>query len=238
MRAPLRLAAVSLLALLAPVAGSAEAAPWQIDPERSAFVVLTHPAGVASGLAHAHVIVAVAPSTALEFDPAHPEATRFSFKVPVLALELDSPKSRSELAPRLKEAGALTETLKEISESTREKIRRDMLDADQLFAERFPEIRASLVSLAVELPAGKALAGEFDAKAKVKIEIRGASVEKELTVHGKLADGVLTARMVGELAFTDFGIKPYSAVLGTVKNADRFHLFVDLVARASTPKAP
>ena len=238
MRVPIRLAAVFLLALLALVAGNAAAAPWQVDPERSAFVVLTHPDGIASGLAHPHVIVAVAPSTALEFDPAHPEATHFAFKVPVLALELDSPKSRTDLAPRLREVGSLTETLKEISESTREKIRRDMLDANQLFAERFPEIRATLVGLAVELPAGQALAGEFEAKAKVKIEIRGASVEKELAVHGKLADGRLEARMLGELAFTEFGIKPYSAVLGTVRNADRFHLFVDLVAKPAASKAP
>jgi polyisoprenoid-binding protein YceI len=238
MRARIRLAAASLLALLALVAGNAAAAPWQVDPERSAFVVLTHPEGLASGLAHPHVIVAVAPSTALEFDPAHPEATHFTFKVPVLALELDSPESRSELAPRLREVGALTEPLKVIAESTREKIRRDMLAADQLFAERFPEIRATLVGLVVQLPAGQALDGAFEAKAKVKIEIHGVSVEKELAVHGQLAGGELEARMLGELAFTEFGIKPYSAVLGTVRNADRFHLFVDLVARPAAPKAP
>jgi polyisoprenoid-binding protein YceI len=238
MRARIRLAAALLLAPLALVAGGAAAAPWRIDPERSAFVVLTHPDGIASGLAHPHVIVAVAPRTELELDPAHPEATRFTFQVPVLALELDAPKSRAELAAQLREVGALREPLKVISESTRQKIRRDMLAANQLFAERYPEIRATLVSLAVERPAGRELAGEFAAKARVRIEIRGVSVEKELAVDGKLAGGELHVRLLGELAFTEFGIKPYSAVLGTVRNADRFHLFVDLVATAPAAKAP
>jgi hypothetical protein len=40
----------------------------------------------------------------------------------------------------------------------------------------------------------------------------------------------LHAEALGELRFTEFGIEPYTAALGAVKNADQFHLWVDLVA--------
>jgi len=227
---------VNIFLLAALVAGGAWAAPWKIDLAQSCFVVVTHPDGVAASLAHPHVVVAVEPRTELDFDPAHPEATRFSFEVPVLALEVDAPETRAALAPKLREAGALDEPLKEISASTQAKIRRDMLDAGQLFAERYPEIRATLTSFT---PRGAATAaGVLEGSAKVKIELRGMAVERDFPARITVTPGELRAHIVGELAFTDFGIKPYSALLGAIRNADRFHLFVEVVAAPAATPAP
>ena len=75
--------------LLAFLAGPAFAAPpeYTVDGTRSLFAVLTHKAGIASGLAHDHLVVAAQATTRLEFDPASPEATRFTFAAAVDALE-------------------------------------------------------------------------------------------------------------------------------------------------------
>ncbi len=230
-----------LLVLLLPALGllaaaSAAAAPWRVDTARSSFVAVTHPAGVAAGLAHPHVIVAVEPRTELDFDPARPEATRFSFQVPVLALDIDAPETRFELADRLRDSGVLDEPLKVIGESTRAGIRRDMLDAGQLFAERFPEIRATLVSFTPD--AAAATASGLAGKAKVRVEIRGMAVERDFRASVAVVSGEMRALVVGELAFTDFGIEPYRALLGAIRNADRFHLFVDVVATPESAPAP
>jgi hypothetical protein len=41
----------------------------------------------------------------------------------------------------------------------------------------------------------------------------------------------LTIEGVGSARFTDFGIKPFSAFMGAVKNLDEFHLYLNLRAR-------
>ena len=48
-------------------------------------------------------------------------------------------------------------------------------------------------------------------------------------------EGHVFSPFLAELRFTDFRIEPYSALLGAVRNADRFHLYVELVARPETP---
>ncbi len=47
------------------------------------------------------------------------------------------------------------------------------------------------------------------------------------------------AEAVAEARFTEFGIEPYSAFFGAVRNADLFHFVVEIVARpAETATAP
>jgi hypothetical protein len=40
----------------------------------------------------------------------------------------------------------------------------------------------------------------------------------------------LTVEAVGDFAFTDFGIKPYSALFGALGNQDKFHMLVSMKA--------
>jgi hypothetical protein len=106
-----------------------------------------------------------------------------------------------------------------------------MLHARQLFAERFPEIRAQLVALA---PRGGGRAGARVAlgwDARLRLEVRGRTIERHFPARWELDGDELRAELLGELRFTDFGIEPYSALLGAIRNADLFHLYVELVAR-------
>ncbi len=56
---------------------------------------------------------------------------------------------------------------------------------------------------------------------------------KPVPARYELADGILTIEAIGAFNFTDFGIKPYSAFLGAVKNEDEFHVYVNLSARST-----
>ena len=62
------------------------------------------------------------------------------------------------------------------------------------------------------------------------LEVHGETVERLVAARYSLEDGVLTVEVVGSFAFTEFGIKPYSSALGALKNRDRFHLYVQLIA--------
>jgi hypothetical protein len=226
---PLRLVAVALAFHAVPL--SLAAATWKVDTGRSTFAVLTHKDGIAAKLGHDHLVIAHAPKTTLEFDAAEPQAAKLSVVVPVQSLEIDATAARQKHAERLRVLGALGDELKPIEADDRAEIRAAMLSPKQLFGERFGEVRAEL--LALEPRGGGANARvALGWNAKVRLEVRGVAVEKIFPARFEVAEGgkELHAEVLGELLFTEFGIEPYSAALGAVKNADLFHLWVDLVA--------
>jgi hypothetical protein len=231
---------ILLVVLLAAAAAAAAAAPaaraesWRVDEQRSTFAVLTHRAGPAARLAHEHLIVARGARVELEFDREAPESTRFRFAVPVLALDADPAAERAALTPRLETLGVLAEPLSPIEEDDRGKIRKAMLAPDQLFAERYPEVRAELLALERRGGDGNARVA-LGWNARVRIEVRGVAVERDVPARWELVDGELRAELLAELAFTDFSIEPYSAVLGAIRNADLFHVYVELVAVRESP---
>jgi polyisoprenoid-binding protein YceI len=225
---------VLLLVAVAATAAPLHASPWTVDLERSTFAVLTHKAGIAAGLAHDHLVVARHPACTLDFDPAAPERAQLSVVAQVLALEIDSDAERAKHAERLTLLGALTEPFKKVDDGDRAKIRASMLAPKQLFAERYPEVKAELLALA---PRGAGAEGARVAlgwDARAKIEVRGIAIEKTLPVRFEVVQGAhgpeLHAELLGELRFTEFGIEPYTAVLGAVKVDDLFHLWVELIA--------
>ena len=132
---------------MAPLAPIAAAPEYTVDSARSLFAVLTHKAGLASGLAHDHLVVAVQARTRLEFAPATPEATRFIFAAAVEALEIDAPGARAAWKGRFKELGIHSGELPPVSDSDRSKVRAAMLGASQLDGARFPEVRAEVLAL-------------------------------------------------------------------------------------------
>ena len=213
--------------LLAFLAGPAFAAApeYTIDPARSLFAVLTHKAGIAAGLAHDHLVVAVQAKTRLEFDPATPEATRFTFSTAADGLEIDAPGPRAAWRGRFKELGIHSGELPPVADSDRTKVRAAMLGASQLDGAKFPEIGAEVVALTRSAPPASGWI------AKVQLVIHGKTVERSLPATWSEKEGTLTAEIWGEFRFLDFGIEPYSTMLGAIRNDDRFHLYVSVIAR-------
>ncbi len=214
-------------------ASAAPAVEYTIDPAKSTFAVLTHKAGIAAGLAHDHLIVAGAPQVALAFDRERPEATRFTFVVAVATLEVDAPATRAALKGRLRELGLQQDDLPAVPESDRKKVRAAMLGESQLDGAKFPEIRAEVLGLehGAAATAAAPAAGEPGWTLILRLTIRGRTLERRLAATWSEKDGTLAAETYSELHFQDFGIAPYSTMLGAIRNDDRFHLYVSVVAR-------
>lgn len=229
-----RQAGAALLTLLGAALSAlpARAVEYAVDPGRSTFAVLTHKAGIASGLAHDHLIVAGAPKVTLAFDRERPEATKFDFVVAVDALEVDAPAARAALKGRLRELGLQADDLPAVPESDRKKVRAAMLGESQLDGAKFPEIRAEVLGLERgAAAAGTAAAADSGWNFVLRLTIRGRTLERRLAATWSEQDGTLTAETYAELHFKDFGIEPYSTMLGAIRNDDRFHLYVSVVAR-------
>jgi polyisoprenoid-binding protein YceI len=222
-----------ILAALAGVVAvaNAGAAEYDVDPAHSFFAVITHKAGLAARLAHDHLVVAVSPEVRLEFDPERPEATRCTFVVAAERLEVDAPAARAAWKGRLQELGIQSGDLPVVPDSDRIKVRAAMLGASQLDIERFPEIRAELVRVEPRAAsAGSGNPGESQGEAVVRATIHGRTVERHLQARWSGESGALVAEMFGEFHFSEFGIDPYSAMLGAVRNTDIFHLYVRIEA--------
>jgi hypothetical protein len=222
-----RFAPVSALTFWAALGAAPLFAGAALDAERSVLAMLTHKAGIASGLAHDHLVTAPLSALTLTLDPAAPEATRAKLELRVDQLEIDHFAARAKWKGRLRELGVGPEKLDPVSEDDRAKVRAAMLDEEQLDAGRFPQLSAELVALRSAADAPK----PFTGFARLKLTIHGKSVERDVPASWKVENGVVSAEALGEFKFTEFGIEPYSGPLGAVKNRDDFHLFVALATK-------
>ena len=206
----------STLAMLCLAAAPALADSYTIDEKESELVVKTWKEGVAAALAHNHLVQATDFAGEVSFDPAAPEAAKVSVTLKVASLSPDQTALRKKFG----------ETA-EISEGDRKKIAANMLGDDQLDAAKFPTI-SFVSSGASKDPKGNlVLTG--------KLTVHGVSREVSVPVTVAVKDHRLTGD--GKLRFktSDYGFKPYSAALGTIRNRDEVELVLHLVAVTSSP---
>lgn len=202
-----------LAALLVAVASAAPAAAetFTVDAAKSELAVTTKKAGVAQGFAHDHVVVARDVEGELSWDPKQPDATKVSVTVKVASLVADEAAARARHG-----------LPGELSDKDRQKVTASMLGDGQLDAERFPTI--SFVSTGARPDAeGLVVSGRFT--------LHGVTKSLSLPVKISSRDGAVTGVTRFKLLTSDYGIKPYSAALGTVKNQDEVELVIRLVAR-------
>jgi polyisoprenoid-binding protein YceI len=216
-------AAVALAAL------PSSAGTFRVLADESDLVVVTHRGGFAAKMAHDHVIAASGYEAHLEFAPEAPEAASYRLTVPVDGLVVDDAEVKERLAPRLEELGVQNRPFSHVSDADRAKIRAAMLDPDQLDAEQFPTISAEAVVSGrreTETDGG----GPFPYFVRLSLEVRGRTVEREATARYEYQDGKLYVESLASFRFKEFGIRPYSAFLGAVRNRDQFHVYVRIVA--------
>ena len=113
-------------------------------------------------------------------------------------------------------------------EADRREIRETMLSDDQLDGERYPIISARLLGI-VEGPRTVGTV-EFEYSADVEVVIHDKTVRREMAVRLAVDAKELSIEAIGEFTFEKFGIEPYSAFLGSVKNKNEFFIYVNLKA--------
>ncbi|MCC6696779.1 MAG: YceI family protein [Candidatus Hydrogenedentes bacterium] len=224
-----RLATVVMAVALACPAW-AQDTEFAIDRDESVFAVVTHKGGVAARFAHNHFVFPREYEYRITSAQKTIEDLTFSLSFKTSALASDLPDAQKKWFPELKRSGVLKDPFREIAEDDRVTIREHMLAEDQLDAKGHPDITAELIGLRRE----SATLGEapFDWMAKIALTVRGKRVEREIPARITLKEGNLSIDAIGAFRFTEFGIKPYSAMLGAVKNEDEFHVFAHIQARA------
>lgn len=225
------LALLATLSLGVPrVFANSPATAFEVNASEAAFLVVTKKEGVASGFAHDHLIAAQNFQVSLQAPEGELEKGSFQFVVKATSLSFDDPALQAKHFEALKAIGVQTEPFSSLSESDRAKVKENAFDESQLDAKKFPEIRAEVSGLKKQPTSFKGKT--FSHSAMVKITIKGKTIEKQVPANVSLNEKELTVESVGPFLFSEFGIKPYSAMLGAVRNADAFHFYVSFKARA------
>lgn len=203
--------------------------------DESLFAVITHRGGLAGGLAHNHFITADEYLADFAFDPANPTASTLRFSTLVHDLTVDDPELQSAWIERIRTLG-IVEEFGDLSEGDRAKVRREMLDEDQLDPDNFPLIAALLRGI-VEQP-GRVGEVDFTHVASVEVTVHGTTVTRDVPVRYETEGDALHIEAVGRFQFEEFGIEPYSAFLGTVKVQNDFEIYLNLTAAPAPPGGP
>ncbi|MCB9776982.1 MAG: YceI family protein [Alphaproteobacteria bacterium] len=195
----------------APAAGPTT---YTIDPAKGLLYVqvFKDQSTVAAGLSHDHVMQAKGYSGSFTWNPDDPSSCKVDVTVPVAQLDVDPQWLRDKVGYE-----------GELSDGDRKSIRKNMLAKDQLNGESFPTISF----------ASKSCAGSGGSvKVQGDMTLRGQT--KPVTVTLKVdADGsTLTATGAFQARGSDFGLEPFSAMLGALKNRDDLSWSVQLVGAA------
>lgn len=198
--------------------GEAEAAPagpktFTLDAKKSSFVVQVFKAGAASALAHDHVINATSLTGTVVVDAASLATAAVDVTVQTMGLVNDEPALRKRYGLE-----------GEVNEKDRAAILDNMRNEEQLDTKKFPTMR--FVSTSVVPGAGSALT--LKGRLTIKGVTKDISLPCDVVIKDKTVDGKGTVR----LKTSDFGIEPYSAFLGAVRNQDEIILHVRFVASA------
>lgn len=207
---------------------AAETWEFRIKEEDSLFSIVTLKKGIASGLAHNHLIAATRYRAQLSANPKDLQKGSFTFSTQVSDLEVDRVDLQKRWYPLIKSLAWLTEPFSELKDSDRETIREHMLDSNQLNAKKFPEISAKIV----DVTASESQVGDkkYSQKANVAVTILGKTVARPFAANLVLNGEELSVEAAGGFSFTDFGITPYSTLFGALGNQDKFHMLVSMKA--------
>ncbi len=184
---------------------------YQIDANKSELVTRLFPGGFVGFMGHNHVIRATRFSGSIQFDPEKHSFFAAFIEVKTASLKADEPKIRAKY--KLK---------KKIRKRDRKRIQNTMKSAEQLDVKKFPVMTF------------KATKVEKQKKDKYRIHgdltMHGVTRPVSLSMLAKIEKSQVTLK--GSLKFkqSDFGIKPFSAVFGSVKNKDKAILLIKLVA--------
>lgn len=227
MRAHARLATRSTFLLFCLLTFPISADDYVIDGEESLLSVVIHKAGIFSAFAHNHLVHADEYEAELMIDGDDTGTIAFTVDLEARNLVADDPAMKLHWYPRLEAVGILEEPFEDISASNREKIRESMLSEEQLDADRFPTVTARITEVSERT--GDDAGATHDVT--VEITLHGHTVTETFPAEIQLDGDTLEIEAYAPLRFTDFGIKPYKAMLGAVKNRDEFHVYVAVRAQ-------
>jgi polyisoprenoid-binding protein YceI len=191
--------------------GVAWSGTFRIDSERTRLAVRLYRAGVGSRLAHDHVVEATEVTGRVEYDAARLGAGSIVVEARTASLRVDEPTARRRLGVE-----------GDLSDSQRADVDKAMRAPDQLDVARHPTIRFASTRVVPE--------GDGKLRVTGRLTLRGVTREVSFPATVALESGTLRGRATLTFLQSSFGYRPYSALLGAIRNKDEVTLHVDLVA--------
>jgi len=187
---------------------------YVIDAARSRLLIYAYRGGTMARLGHNHVLRATQINGYVHV-PASAAATgaRFDLRVPLAQLLIDEPELRAATG----DAFAGERSAADIAST-----QHNMLGPDNLDAARFPDVRVHASAISGDWPA---------LVADIEITLHGVTraMTVPLLVHHEQAELTVTGALA--LRQSDFGITPYSALLGLLAVQDAVTIRFELIAR-------
>lgn len=181
-----------------------------IEKNNSHLAVRLFKAGIASAFAHDHVVRADEFSGWVIFKKDLPDLFKMEIEAPSASLIADSQKDREKYK------------LSSLGDDDRSEVNETMKSSSQLHVEKYPKILFSSSKLENTDKNNYILTGDFT--------LHGTTKEIAVPVTINLEKNVLNIK--GEFRFlqSDYGIKPFRAGWGTVRNKDEVLLLLDFRA--------
>ncbi len=202
----------------------------KIDDAKSTLAIVTEKEGVASALAHRHIIVATRWSSKLDLKlngKGSIESGSAEISIPVADLVVDSPEAAKGILSILSAGNIWDASKHNLSPENSAKVRENMLAESQLDAAKSPRIESQGVITSCRERESHSFVCILD----LTVTIKGRSVKRSLQINLNSNDGEWRADFLGRFKFTEFDIKPYTALLGAIAVSNEFVLAGKLVAR-------
>ena len=195
-------------------AAQAQPAGWSLDVPSTELAVKTWKTGAAASMAHDHVARATKFSGKASLDDSgNPESLRLELSVEVAGLVPDEPETRRKYS--------LPNT--PVPEKDRQKVLENMLGDEQLDAAKFPTIGFVVLKVSREESGALQCLG--------KLTLHGVTRELRFPIKVKTGDRQVEGDAQVKFKTSDFGVKPYSAALGLIRNKDEVELVVHVVLK-------
>ncbi|NND71069.1 MAG: YceI family protein [Rhodothermales bacterium] len=199
---------------------------FSVDSSQSVFAVVTHKGGIGAAFAHNHLISASSFQADLRMSEDNPALITFELDVAVDSLRVDHEPDVRRWEDRIAALG-IEDKLDTPGDRDRRRIRRTMLGNGQIDASSYPKISVrsgSIQEAELDWCSGQSHSADVD------VTIKGTTQTIVFDVCVGAEAGSRTIEAVGSSTFSTFGIKPYSGVLGTVKNKDEIDFYSFIVA--------
>lgn len=198
---------------------------YRVDQSSSVFAVVTQKTGPGAAFGHNHLITAAQYQATLRVDTAAGKS-EFDFQAPAQALTVNDRAAEQRVMPALRKAGIVSSAFPSLSESQMKGLRKNMFGPSLLDVDQFKTIRARAF-----IDSGSLGQGETDTHLDMDFTVHGRTASRRIPAHIRIDQGLLHAEALAAFKFTDFGIQPYSAFAGLIRNDDTFHVYVMLTAR-------
>ena len=196
------------------VSAFAQPAAWALDLRATELAVKVSKTGAGASLAHDHVVVATKFNGKGSLDDSGtPESLSLELTAETSSLVPDEPEARRKYS--------LPNT--PVPPGDRKKVKEHMLGEDQLDAVKHPTI-TFVVSRVIATERGALqCAGQ--------LTLHGVTRELVFPIRVNRSDRQFEADANVRFKTSDFGVKPYSAALGLIRNKDEVELVVHVVLK-------